>query len=132
MVIETQDIDKKSAKEYSSAALRAFFNIAEKWRLSVRESCVLLGCSQATYHKWKKNPHVALDRDKLERLSNLLGIYKNLQILLPDKESANAWVKKPNFSPLFNGQSALDRMLSGQVVDLHEVRNYLEGERGGW
>lgn len=132
MVIESKEAIKKSQKEYSSAGLRAFFNISDLWGLSVRERCILLGCSEAAYHKWKRNQNITLDRDKLERISNILGIYKNLQLLLPDPKSAHTWIKKPNSAPLFNGQSALERMLAGQVADLHEVRKYLDGERGGW
>jgi len=49
----------------------------------------------------------------------------------PDEASADAWVKKPNDAPLFNGRSALDRMLSGQVADLFVVRQYLDAQRGG-
>ena len=73
----------------------------------------------------------ALSRDTLERLSNLLGIYKSLQILLPDAAAADAWVRQPNSAAPFGGRSALDRMLAGNVSDLHLVRRYLDGVRGG-
>ena len=63
-----------------------------------------------------------LSRDTLERLSYLLGIYKALQILLPDPAAADAWVRRPNAAPLFAGRSALDRMLAGNVSDLSAVR----------
>jgi hypothetical protein len=55
-----------------------------------------------------------------------------LQILLPEPAAADAWIKKPNSAPLFGGQSALDRMLSGNVGDLFVVRQYLDAMRGGW
>jgi Protein of unknown function (DUF2384) len=67
----------------------------------------------------------------LERLSYLFGIYAALQILLPVPERANAWIRKPNTAPFLGGQSALDRMLGGQVGDLFAVRQYLDAERGG-
>ena len=72
-----------------------------------------------------------ISRDTLERLSNLLGIYKSLQILLPEPAAADGWVRKPNAAPLFGGRSALARMLAGNVSDLHLVRCYLDGVRGG-
>ena len=56
--------------------------------------------------------------DTLERLSYLLGIYKALQILLPDPHAADEWVRKPNTAPPFGGSSALERMSSGQVADI--------------
>jgi hypothetical protein len=31
---------------------------------------------------------------------------------------------------LFGGRSALDRMLSGNVADLYQVRQYLDSQRG--
>jgi hypothetical protein len=40
-------------------------------------------------------------------------------------------VRRPNSAPLFNGQSALQRMLGGQVADLYVVRQYLDAQRGG-
>jgi hypothetical protein len=68
--------------------------------------------------------------DTLERLSYLLGIYKALQILLPDPQAADEWVRKSNSAPPFGGDSALERMLSGQVADLYVVRQYLDAQRG--
>ena len=73
----------------------------------------------------------SLSRDTLERLSNLLGIYKSLQILLPDPAAADAWVRQPNTAPPFGGSSALARMLAGNVSDLNQVRRYLDSVRGG-
>ena len=64
-------------------------------------------------------------------MSYVLGIYKALQILLPDAEAADAWVRKPNAAPLFGGKPALHRMLSGNVADLYVVRQYLDAWRGG-
>ena len=126
--------DKPSSREISAAGLRAFFNIARNWGLSTDEQMVLLGTpGRSTFFKWKSAPETAdLKRDTLERLSYLLGIYKALQILLPDASAADAWVKKPNTAPLFGGQSALDRMLGGNVADLVAVRQYLDARRGGW
>lgn len=93
----------------------------------------LLGVTaRSTFFKWKKNSDVELSRDTLERISYLLGIYKALQILLPDPHAADAWVRRPNQAPVFGGRSALERMLSGHVADLFVVRRYLDAQRGGW
>jgi len=61
-----------------------------------------------------------------------LGIYKSLQILLPDQTLADQWLATPNDNPLFNGTAPLDRLLAGQVVDLAVVRDFLDAQRGGW
>lgn len=120
-------------KGLSGPALRTFFRIAGLWGLSVDEQMTLLGVTaRSTFFKWKKNPNTVLPKDALERISYVLGIYKAIQILLPDEKAADEWVKRPNTAPPFGGRSALDRMMSGQVADLFVVRQYLDAQRGGW
>ncbi|ADE16059.1 conserved hypothetical protein [Nitrosococcus halophilus Nc 4] len=116
----------------SKSALRTFFNIANAWELNTDEAMTLLGLdSRSTYFKWKKTPELAkLNTDKLERLSYIFGIYKALQVLLPNPASADRWIKRPNSAFPFHGQSALERMLKGHVADLYVVRQYLDGQRG--
>jgi hypothetical protein len=100
---------RPSIADMSAAGLRAFFSIANDWTLSADEQIVLL-----------------------ERLSLILGIYKALQILLPQPEAADGWIKRANTAPPFGGRRALDRMLAGNVSDLVAVRQYLDAMRGGW
>ncbi len=120
-------------RNLSGPALRAFFKIAELWNLDSDQQMALLGLTaRSTFYKWKKDANVTLPKDTLERISYLLGIYKSLQILLPNEAAADAWVKQPNAAPLFAGRSALERMLSGHVADLYVVRQYLDAQRGGW
>jgi hypothetical protein len=120
-----------ATREAGQALLRTFFSIADAWHLTAAERMVLLGVrSRSTFHLWREGKSGALSADTLERLSYLFGIYKALQILMPSPESADEWVRKPNTAPLFNGQSALERMLSGHVADLYEVRRYLDAQRG--
>ena len=120
-------------KGLSGPALRTFFRIADIWNLSAGEQMILLGLTaRSTFFKWKKNPNTVLPKDTLERISYILGVYKALQILLPNEQAADEWVRRPNTAPPFAGQSALDRMLSGQVADLFVVRQYLDAQRGGW
>ncbi len=122
-----------SPEQMAAAGLRAYAGLAAAWGLSVDEQLALLGePPRSTYFAWRKLPAQArLPRDTLERLSNLLGIYKSLQILFPVPEVADAWVRKPNAAPPFGGRSALQRMLAGNVSDLNAVRRYLDGVRGG-
>jgi hypothetical protein len=116
----------------SGPALRTFFRIADEWKLSSDEARTLLGSPpRSTFFLWKKTGHGQLGRDTLERVSYILGIYKALQILLPDAAAADAWVRKPNAAPLFGAKPALERMLSGNVADLYVVRQYLDAWRGG-
>jgi len=113
------------------AGLRTFARIAAAWHLSIDQQLTLLGiASRSTYFKWRKEPRPRLPRDTLERLSYLLGIYKALQLLLPEPRAADEWIHQANGAPLFGGKSALERMLSGNVADLYVVRQYLDAERG--
>lgn len=127
-------VSEPTLTEMSAAGLRAFFKIAGDWDLGAEEQIVLLGSpARSTYFKWKQSPETArLARDTLERLSLMLGIYKALQILLPQASAADAWIKRPNSAPPFGGRRALDRMLAGNISDLVAVRQYLDAMRGGW
>lgn len=119
-------------KRIASAALQAFFNLSTHWELSVTEERALLGSPpESTFYKWKAEKAASrMSRDTLERISYLLGIYKDLNILLPSPRAADEWVRKPNTAPAFNGQTALERMLAGSIVDLADVRRYLDAQRG--
>ncbi len=115
-----------------ATALTAFFNIAAAWNLSADDERTLLGSPpRSTFFKWKSERATKLPQDTLERISYIMGIYKALHILLPTSEAADRWVKKPNAAWITGGKSALDRMRGGRVIDLADVRRYLDAERGG-
>jgi hypothetical protein len=126
----TAPVDLDSAAT-AAAALRTFWRLAEAWQLKPAEQMTLLGVGRSALYQWKAGRVGPLDRHVLERLSYLFGIYAALQLLLPEGERADEWVRRPNAAPLFNGQSALQRMLGGQVADLYVVRQYLDAQRGG-
>ena len=134
--MQTEATNRLAAKpsKTAGAALRTFFNIATAWGLKEKEAMTLLGFDErtrSTYFKWKRDPESArLTKEKLERLSYIFGIYKDLQILLPKPESADSWIRRPNAAAPFSGRPALQRMLSGNVSDLFVVRQYLDAQRG--
>lgn len=114
-------------------AVKLFLAIADEWELTEEQRCILAGLnSRTTLHNWRKkvdaNEDIKLSGDTLERLSYLAGIYKGLQLLFTDPKQWQSWVKKPNRD--FGGQSALERMLAGKVIDLADVRRYLDSWRG--
>lgn len=122
---------KDPSSQLDAPGLRAFFRLAEAWKLRAAEQRRLLGDPpESTFYKWKRLQQGPLSRDTLERISYLLGIWKDLQILFPDPAQADAWLRKPNQASLFGGHSALERMLSGNVADLYVVRQYLDAQRG--
>jgi hypothetical protein len=122
---------KFKPEHLGATALTAFFNIAAAWGLSADDERVLLGTPpRSTFFKWKSERQAKLTQDTLERISYVMGIYKALHILLPTAESADAWIKKPNTAAVTSGKSALERMRGGRVVDLADIRRYLDGQRG--
>jgi hypothetical protein len=126
------EVDVRSAAS-AAAALRTFFRIAERWHLSIDEQRKLLDVGKSRLYEWRKGEvKSGLDNAQIERLSYVFGIYKALEILFPQAERADAWIRKPNSAPLFGGGSALERMLAGNVSDLYVVRQYLDAQRGGW
>jgi len=115
----------------SGPGIRAFFNLGETWGLSADQQRGLLGgVSKSTFHRWKRDRDALLNLDQMERVSHLLGIHKNLQILLPT--TANTWVHRPNSNLLFGGQAPIDLMVLGGISWLRQVRLFLDAQRGGW
>lgn len=116
-----------------AVALKMFFRITARWGLGEKEQIVLLGNPvRSTSCHWKKNMKGYLTDDTIERISYIVGIYKSLHILLPNEHRANSWVKNPNKIQLFNGRSALDKMIEGKVSDLYVVDQYLRANCEGW
>lgn len=113
------------AAETSGAGFRTYLRIAKVWNLTSIERRRLLGDPPATFFRKSKREIVELSSDVLERISYVLGIFKALGILFPDEARAHAWIRRPNSAAPLGGQSALEKMLSGNVSDLHDVRRYL-------
>ena len=80
------------------------------------------------FYAWRHDEGSVVGRDTLERISYVLGIFQAINTLLPDKQIAADWVRRPNDAPVFGGASALDRMMAGNVSDLFVVRQYLNAE----
>jgi hypothetical protein len=112
------------------AGLKAFFKIMDTWEVKPQEAIILLGHpARSTFFKWKRGSVDNVPYDAVKRISYILGIYKALQILFTENARADSWVRKP--SKDFGGQSALERMLGGDVTDLAYIREYLDSVRGG-
>lgn len=125
----SHDVDTPEA---GRIALKFFFNLMEKWGCTAEQQRVLLGSvGNTTLYKYKNLPRVRLPHDTLERISYLMGIHKALSIIFSNSpERAYEWVAKPNRAAPFNGLSVLQYMLVGRVMDLADVRRYLDAQRG--
>ena len=96
-------------RDLSQPALKAFFNICEKWGLTSDQARILLGRpARSTYCRWKRDRTGALSNDVLKRISHILGIYRTLNILFAAPAQADGWVKRANAATLFAGSSALE------------------------
>jgi hypothetical protein len=125
---QTIEVDQE---ERDRVALCAIFRLVDLWGLTMEEVRVLLGQpSRARLYNWKAGKIRGLPHDTLRRISYLLGIHKALQILYSESALADAWIRRSNAA--FGGQSALERMLAGDVSDLAAVRAHLDAARGGW
>jgi len=119
--------------DLGGAGLRAFFNIARAWKLSEAQQLRLLGLTvRSTLFAWKRKAAqgpVKLGPDTLERLGNLVGIWKALAILFPQDEIADRWVHQPNDNYPFLGESPLTTM-QGSMEGLAQARR--RPPEGGW
>lgn len=129
MKSQKNSVLEKHPQRTAKVALLTFFNITSAWGVKSEEQRVLLGNpATSTLFKWKKGEVSKISIDTLERISYVMGIYKALGILFPTREQADAWITKANDH--FNGDTALDFMLKGSLVNLSDLRRYLDAQRG--
>lgn len=126
------DLGARGERERLSApALKAFFNIAAKWKVRDEDARALLGgVSNGPFYEMKRNPDRLLETDRLMRVSYLIGIYKALHILHSDA-LADEWVHLPNQNPVFAGQTPLAYMIRGGLPAMQTVRRLLDARRAG-
>jgi uncharacterized protein (DUF2384 family) len=116
--------------EEAGAMLRAALNLFVPWKLTDKEAAILLDAPVRSYARWKAGGKVSWSRDLKARLSNLMGVHKALRLIFREPQRGYDWVRAPNSA--FEGKSAIDVMLGGELTDLMRVRRYLDSERGGW
>lgn len=105
--------------------LKAFRRVAHRWGLNRQARATLLAASSRSIDRWEADPSSArLGRDRLERISYVLGIFAVLHSVLGDEPIADEWVQRSNLD--FGGCAPLDRMLAGNVGDLAFVREYVD------
>ena len=123
--------DQTERERLSPSAIKAFFNITEKWAIKDADARDLLGgVSNGVFYEMKKNPNRVLDTDRLARISLLIGIFKSLNILYPE-DLADAWVTLPNKNRLFSGGTPLSYMVQGGLAAMWTVRRLVDSRRGG-
>jgi hypothetical protein len=122
--VPLEDVDRR-------AAVQGAFHIMRAWGVSNEQVRALLGApAKRTFFAWQRGDVKRVPADVLRRIGYLAGIYKALQILYSDADSADTWVKRPNRA--FGEQTPLQRMCAGDVTDLAAVRSYLDAARAPW
>ena len=127
------DLASKAERErLSPSALKAFFNVVDRWSVRDEDARQLLGgVSNGPYYAMKKSPQGrVLDADKLLRISYLIGIFKALNIL-HGQPLADEWVRLPNTNRIFVGGTPLAYMMKGGAPAMQTVRRLLDARRGG-
>jgi len=119
----------KTRERLSHSAIEGFFALVDKWGIPMERAGELLGGRpRSSVYKLKSVPKT-LGPDELTRISYLVGIYKALHILLPDK-LADQWMTRPNDNPLFKGQTPLEYALRG-IPAMQQIRSLVDAARGG-
>lgn len=111
-------------------AAKAFFRIADAWRLGRQECATILAASPRSIDRWKAGTTPDFNRDQFERISYVLSIYGGLHAIFGESPIANTWVNDPNAD--FGGRSPIGRMLDGNVGDLAQVSDYVARWKAGW
>ena len=126
---DLQSVNKKA--EAHREGFQTVAKIAALWKLSDHQLSVLLGLSsedQLTELKVASsggNGSEFLNEDALLRISQLLGIFKCLETLFKNSNSADTWLSSPNDNHFFNGKPPIEVMLS-DYNGIERVRGYLE------
>ncbi len=128
--VSTPSVARPELPDDLSGAISAALNILEQWQLDREQQCAVLGISERSWYDWKRQAPARVGRDTLERVSYILGIWKALRLLLPDRSAYKRWPHLPNQAALFGGRPPIERMTAGQVGDLYAVREWLDGWRG--
>lgn len=127
------DLASKAERErLSPSALKAFFNMMDRWNVRDEDARQLLGgVTNGPYYDMKKHPESrVLDADKLLRISYLVGIFKALNIL-HGEQLADEWVRLSNTNRIFGGLTPLAYMMKGGAPAMQTVRRLLDARRGG-
>lgn len=96
--------------------LKVYFRMMELWGIDEKEAAALLGFDQ-------RPMEAEIGIEPFKRLSHTVGIYRALHTLL-SRDSANAWIQKPNSAELFGGKPALELLRTG-TPGFEAVRSHL-------
>ena len=104
--------------------MRAF----ENWGLDTDESLAMLGLETEDAERlvsYREGEPLADDPEVLDRAGHILGIHKDLRLLLPhDRAEAYRWLKTPNRA--FEYRTPVEVVTGEGIRGLGRVRGYLD------
>lgn len=139
-VFPKQKRDPKRESEFrmNRDVILLFKAICEAWSLPVNLRAVLLGkepTSGSTYHHWVKKAEseeeLSLDKDVLDRIAFVTGIYESATSVWGSPEAAAWWLLAPSSAPEFGGKAPIDRMMRGGMEDLRSTWSYIHAVAEG-
>ena len=99
-----------------AVGLKVYFRMMELWGVSGEEGAALLGFDHRPIE-------AEIGIEPFKRMSHTVGIFRALHTLL-SRDSANAWIKKPNSAEIFGGMPALELLRTG-TPGFEAVRSHL-------
>ena len=125
--MKSTDIEREKVR--GRIALKGFFNICREWNCSREQMRKMLGgISESSLADYEKLPYEILSRDRMERISCILGIYRAIREMYPTAERANFRIRLETSEPPFSGCSALDFMVRGSMKHLIQTRQFFEAK----
>jgi len=108
----------------ASMAVRMVLNLLEYWGVPVNDWGSVLGVTSERVEDYK-NGRFPTEAAELQRLEDLLAIYKSLTIMIPDDSLRQNWCSRPN--GYFDDRRPIDVIVAEGLLC---VRQYLEGALG--
>lgn len=106
--------------------LRTFFRISACWALDEEQERLLLGNpAHSTFAGWKRGDATEVSPDVLLRISSVLGIYEDLQLIFGRILQADGWIHRPNAAPLFGGKTTLELMTGHHMSGLYADSGFI-------
>lgn len=114
----------------TEVAVKCFAHVMREWQLNEKEQLTLLGIpgsdqdGETSSIMSKAVDKKTLPLDALNRISRVIGLYRSLHSIFPNRTQANAWMSRVNNT--FNGVSALKFVLQDPENNLPVVSAYLD------
>lgn len=126
-----QDVVSDKAK--CATGLRAVIKILGQWGATGEQIQNILRISPSTLARAKRADRewtIGLDRDQVTRMSLVLNMHAALRTVFENPDNLYGFMKMANHNDGFSGDSPLNRMANGDILDLMSVASRIDAMRG--